>query len=80
MTVGATGSPSKNARITITKKGTGTMMCEVFTNSSTGAFIAALPAGDYDVAIRTEKMGKFDDTLTVPDATPKMNKTFTLTQ
>ncbi|MEO8149795.1 MAG: hypothetical protein ABI723_19305 [Bacteroidia bacterium] len=78
--VGITGSPSKNARITITKKGTGTLMTEVFTNSSTGAFIAALPAGDYDVAIRTEKMGKFDDTLTVPEATPKMNKVFTLTQ
>ena len=76
----ATGSPSKNARVTITKSGTGTLMAEVFTNSSTGGFITALPAGEYDVAIRTEKMGKFDDKLTVPEATPEMSKTFSLQQ
>lgn len=78
--VGATLTASKNARVTITKKGTGTMMAELFTNASTGGFLVALPAGEYDVAIRTEKLGKFDDTLSVPADTPKMYKTFTLQQ
>lgn len=78
--IGATLTASKNARITITKKGTGATMAELMTNASNGSFIVALPAGDYDVAIRTEKMGKFDDTLTVTSESSKMYKTFTLQQ
>lgn len=78
--VGATLTPSKNSRITITKKGTGTMMAELFTNASTGGFLIALPVGEYDVAIRTEKLGKFDDTLSVVDGDSKIYKTFTLQQ
>jgi hypothetical protein len=55
-------------------------MAELMTNASNGSFIVALPPGDYDVAIRTEKMGKFDDTLTVTSESSKMYKTFTLQQ
>ncbi|MBL7925870.1 MAG: PD40 domain-containing protein [Bacteroidia bacterium] len=78
--VGATLTASKNARITITKKSTGSTMAELMTNASNGSFTLVLPPGDYDVAIRTEKLGKFDDTLTVTSDATKMYKTFTLQQ
>lgn len=74
--VAATNAPSKNARITISKKGTGTSMGDFFTNVTSGGFICVLPPGEYDVAIRTEKLGKFDDVLVVPENTLKMSSTF----
>lgn len=76
--VGATGAPTKNARVTILKKSTGATVGEYFTNASTGAFVAVLAPGEYDVAIRTEKLGKFDATLEVPTGEAKIYKIFTL--
>ncbi|MBK8848199.1 MAG: PD40 domain-containing protein [Bacteroidetes bacterium] len=76
--VAATGGTTKNARISITKKGTGKMAGEYFTNASTGGFVAVLAPGEYDVAIRTEKLGKFDAILEIPEGGGKVYKLFTL--
>jgi tetratricopeptide (TPR) repeat protein len=73
------GGPGKNLDAVITNKSTGALVGEYTTNSSTGKFIAALPAGEYKINVKPTKLGRVMQEFTIEESEgEKVEKVFTL--
>ena len=68
---------AKGAFVTITNATTGDEVFKSQTNDANGCFDAALPAGNYKIALRHAKYGKADAELSIkPEDALKVNKVF----
>lgn len=73
------GGAGKNLDVVITNKSTGALMGEFVTNSSTGKFIAALPAGEYKINVKPTKLGRVLQEFIIDETEEgKIEKVFTL--
>lgn len=68
------GLPTHEAVCTIMKKSTGENLGTVMANTSSGQVNYALPVGDYRIRIRSPKVGKADEDITITGDEPGHKK------
>lgn len=62
----------KNLLVSVTNKNTGDSMGDYYTNTSTGKFLAVLPAGVYIVKIVSDKQGRIEEEVSISESDAHM--------